>query len=162
MKGKRTLKRVLAMVMAVVFTVCGITFTPSSSTEVKAGTAPTSGWTELGGWNIKTSAGGTYSGGTSSADLTGFVYTPTYADYGTHYLEATPNTTYTAGTTYDYSIKLSTANAGIGKNNIWLMQGATKTEASSQVEALDADVAAGGNVDLVVLGHLLQTIIIYT
>ena len=38
MKGKRTFKRILAMVMAVVFTVCGITFTPK---ETKAYTTAT-------------------------------------------------------------------------------------------------------------------------
>ncbi len=46
MKGKRTFKRFLAVVMAVVFTVTGITFTPREA-KALSWTTPSEGWTEL-------------------------------------------------------------------------------------------------------------------
>ena len=59
MKGKRTFKRFLAVLMAVAFTVTGITFTPDSSKEVKAATS-FSGWTDRGdsNWNAYCASSG--------------------------------------------------------------------------------------------------------
>ena len=50
MKGKRTLKRILAMVMAVVFTVCGITFTPEEEVHAYTWTQVAQGNTTVGDW----------------------------------------------------------------------------------------------------------------
>ncbi|MCR5429905.1 MAG: fibronectin type III domain-containing protein, partial [Eubacterium sp.] len=57
MKGKRTLKRILAIVMAVAFTVTGITFTPSNDvqaytwTQVKKGNATVGDWYFWSEWD---------------------------------------------------------------------------------------------------------------
>ena len=60
MKGKRTMKRILAVVMAVVFTVTGFTFTPKSAqatTWTGSGTKDT--FVTHGDWDyyVKTASG---------------------------------------------------------------------------------------------------------
>ena len=129
--------------------------TPYVSTSEEPTTAtselPANTWTSTGGWSLYTNNDTntpTYAGGTSASDLSGLVYHAKWKSWGsTDYLQATPNTTYTAGSTYDYTIKVKVTDNALGANAITLRDGPANSTALRTLETKTTATAVGETIE---------------
>ncbi|MBR2190753.1 MAG: fibronectin type III domain-containing protein, partial [Eubacterium sp.] len=150
MKGKRTFKRFLAVVMAVVFTVTGITFTPSekieaSTSKISVTNVPSGAWggkkskyqlgttsdtSADGKWYLEVSQNqwGNWAGSYQNADgIDGFkFYNEVYNNAGGIFLWSSDLKTeksLTAGKTYSMSVTINYTGVNAAQHNYVLTEG---------------------------------------